>query len=217
MLIKPLNLTTPIAAFNGGLIVNDELATLRALTIADASVAPIIDILNQHKLSVWVFQGTEWYVLDPSGPHVEHEAWVCQFDPITVTNFDAYQSQVSKIVGVSADPGAMASATKAVTDTFSNEVSATSSQSYYLDITHRDANKGNVVDYLAQIYGIDASEIATIGDMANDVLMFAKSGLAIAMGQSSDEIKSQATHVTTSLDDEGFARAVHDFFLSPSC
>ena len=56
------------------------------------------------------------------------------------------------------------------------------SQPYYLDVTHPDANKGGVVKYLSARFGIPSSAIATIGDMPNDVLMFAHSGLSIAMG-----------------------------------
>jgi len=49
--------------------------------------------------------------------------------------------------------------------------------------------------------------------MPNDVLMFRKSGFSIAMGNSSDEVKSQASAVTDSNQDEGFAKAVRKFIL----
>ena len=52
-----------------------------------------------------------------------------------------------------------------------------------------------------------------MGDMPNDVLMFRKSGLSIAMGNASDEVKAQATAVTDSNEEEGFANAVHKIVL----
>ncbi|HEY5266599.1 MAG TPA: Cof-type HAD-IIB family hydrolase [Acidimicrobiales bacterium] len=214
MLIEPLNLSTPIAAFNGGLIVDRNLHTLQELTIKDNVVGPVIDILNDHELSVWVYQDTDWFVLELDGPHVEREAAVGEFGPSRVANFDGVRGDIVKIVGVSDDPAAVASATKALNEKFGDEVSATSSQTYYLDVTHRDANKGRVVEYLATSLSIDPSEIATIGDMSNDLLMFAKSGISIAMGNASDEVKSVATHVAPSNDDEGFARAMEHFVLN---
>jgi len=214
MLIEPLHLTTPIAAFNGGLIVDQDLHALQELTIRDSVVGPVIDILNDHGLSVWVYQGTEWFVLDIDGPHVAHESEVGEFGPTRVSNFDALRGDIVKIVGVSDDLTVVARATKALNDQFSDDVSATSSQTYYIDVTHRDANKGRVVEYLATAYSIDPSEIATIGDMSNDLLMFVKSGLSIAMGNASDEVKSVADRVTDSNDDEGFARAVERFILT---
>jgi hydroxymethylpyrimidine pyrophosphatase-like HAD family hydrolase len=50
--------------------------------------------------------------------------------------------------------------------------------------------------------------VATVGDMHNDVAMFKTSGMSIAMGNATDDIKRQATHVTTSNQDEGFAGAI---------
>ncbi|MFD0515818.1 HAD family hydrolase [Streptomyces aureus] len=56
-------------------------------------------------------------------------------------------------------------------------------------------------------------QIATIGDMPNDVLMFAHSGLSIAMGNASHEVQRAARRVTTSNEEEGFANAVEQFIL----
>jgi len=43
--------------------------------------------------------------------------------------------------------------------------------------------------------------------------MFVRSGFSIAMGNASDQVKAQATAVTDSFSDEGFAKAVHRFVL----
>jgi hydroxymethylpyrimidine pyrophosphatase-like HAD family hydrolase len=120
---------------------------------------------------------------------------------------------VAKVVGVSDDYDAVQRAVDAVRERFGDHVSAAKSQPYYGDITHPDANKGCVARYLSQTYGIPAAEIATIGDSANDVLMFAHSGLSIAMGNASAEVQRAARRVTTSNEDEGFANAVERFVL----
>ena len=56
-------------------------------------------------------------------------------------------------------------------------------------------------------------EIATIGDIHNDVSMFAESGVSIAMGNADDAVKAEASQATTSNDAEGFALAVDRFVL----
>jgi Cof subfamily protein (haloacid dehalogenase superfamily) len=214
MLIDPLELATPIAGFNGGLIVSRDLVTMQELIIRDEVVGPIIEILRSHGLSVWVYQGTDWFVLDLDGLHVAHEAVVCQFMPTQLDDFDTVRGDIVKIVGVSDEPATIETATEALNDAFSSSVSATSSQTYYIDITHQDANKGRVVDFLAATYSIESRHIATIGDMSNDVLMFERAGLSIAMGNASDDVKAQATHATTSNDENGFAKAVARFMLN---
>src|SRR4029078_10300857 len=55
--------------------------------------------------------------------------------------------------------------------------------------------------------------IATIGDQPNDVLMFRKSGLSIAMGNASDEVKQHAGCVTSAYGEHGFANAIEQFVL----
>jgi hydroxymethylpyrimidine pyrophosphatase-like HAD family hydrolase len=95
-----------------------------------------------------------------------------------------------------------------------NLVTAARSQPYYLDVTHPEANKGYVVTCLSKLLGIPVAEIATIGDMPNDISMFEKSGISIAMGQASEEVKSAATYTTSSSEEEGFAKAVEEFVLN---
>jgi Cof subfamily protein (haloacid dehalogenase superfamily) len=213
MLIDPLGLNTPLGGFNGGLVVDPAMNILQELIIRDELVGPIIDVLTQFGLSVWLYQGTHWYVLDHNGPHVEHESAVCAFGPREVDSFEPLRGDIIKIVGVSDNPTTIANATAELVTQFGRDVSATSSQTYYIDVTHQDANKGHVVGFLAKLFTLDPKEIVTIGDMGNDVLMFEKSGESIAMGNASNEVKGRATHVSRSNDDDGFAFALNHFVL----
>jgi hypothetical protein len=213
MLVKPLDIMTPIGAFNGGLMVDHYMEPLHELTVKEEIVGPIIEALTADGLSVWVYQGTDWFVLDLNSPHVEHESTVVQFRPTELESFDGVRRDVVKIVGVSDNPTQIANATKSIEASFDKDVSATSSQTYYLDVTHRKANKGAVVDYLADDLSIERSSIVTLGDAANDVSMFERSGISIAMGNATDEVKARATHVTRANDDNGFAYAIEHFVL----
>ena len=128
-------------------------------------------------------------------------------------DFSPHLARVAKIVGVSDDYEAVARCEADVQHECGNHVSAARSQPYYLDVTHPDANKGHVVEVLSQALSIPPEQIATIGDMPNDVLMFKKSGLSIAMGNASPEVQRQARCVTASNEEEGFAKAVATFIL----
>jgi Cof subfamily protein (haloacid dehalogenase superfamily) len=214
MLIEPLALSTPLSAFNGGLVVEPDMTVVAERVVPEDVVAPTIALLESFDLSIWVYQGADWFVRDRDGPHVAHESSTVQFAPILVASYEGMTTGVVKIVGVSDDHDAVAEAADATRQTFGRQVAASRSQDYYLDVTHPDANKGGVVKYLSARYGIPQDEIATIGDMPNDVLMFAQSGLSIAMGQSGREVHRAARHVTTSNEEEGFANAVDRFILS---
>ncbi|MEQ4208543.1 Cof-type HAD-IIB family hydrolase [Actinopolymorpha sp. B9G3] len=212
MLVEPLRLSTPVAAFNGGLFVHPDMSVIEARTVPDEVVAPVVSLLASYRLDVWIYRGTEWFVHDRTGPHVDREAWTVKFAPTVVESY-AGMRDVAKIVGVSDDLDAVAAAESAARDEFGDHVSAARSQPYYLDVTHPEANKGSVVAFLSRMYGIDPAQIVTIGDMPNDVLMFARSGLSIAMGNASPEVQRAARRVTTANTDEGFANAVERYVL----
>ena len=216
MLIDPLDLTTPIAAFNGGLLVNRDMSVVEQRVLPEELVRPVAGLIGSFGLDVWVYRGSDWYVPDPAGSHVAREASTVRFEPKVMTSLDGLTSNVAKLVGVSDNLDAVARASAAAHDKFGDHVSAARSQPYYLDVTHPDANKGAVAQYLAEKYAIPPEAIATIGDMPNDVLMFAHSGLSIAMGNASPQVQHAARRVTTSNADEGFANAVERFILPRS-
>jgi hypothetical protein len=213
MLIEPLNLTTPIAAFNGGILVNRDMSVIEQRVIPEELVVPVADLNTSFGLDTWVYRGADWYIPDPKGAHVAKETATVRFEPKVMDGLDGLTSDVAKLVGVSDDLDAVARASQAAHDKFGDHVAAARSQPYYLDVTHPDANKGAVAKYLSRTYSIPTMSIATIGDMPNDVLMFAHSGLSIAMGNASLEVQRAARRVTTSNADEGFANAVERFIL----
>jgi Cof subfamily protein (haloacid dehalogenase superfamily) len=213
MLIEPLDLQTPVAAFNGGLLVDRNLAIVEERVLPEDLVIPIADLLKSLGLNVWIYRGADWYVPDPKGPHVDREAWTVKFEPKVMTNLDGLTTRVAKIVGVSDDYDAVAKASASVHQRFGDHVAAAASQPYYLDVTHPDANKGSVANYLAHRYELSNEEIATIGDMPNDTLMFACSGLSIAMGNADAAVRGTAHQVTDTNENNGFASAVRHFIL----
>ncbi|HEX7389440.1 MAG TPA: Cof-type HAD-IIB family hydrolase [Acidiphilium sp.] len=215
MVSKPLALDTPVAGFNGGVLVAPDLTTvIDSHDLPGDVIVPTLALLEKHGLDAWVYTKRRWLARDRSAPHVEREARTVEFEPEIVGDFSDIDSKtVVKIVGVSDDQEKMKQALKAAEDEFGDNIAASCSQPYYLDITNAKANKGGVVDSMSRILGVAPERIATIGDMPNDILMFRRSGMSIAMGQSSDEVKQQAKFVTDSNEDEGFARAIRRFIL----
>ncbi len=155
MLVEPLALDTPIAAFNGGLFVHPDMTVIEQQVLPSDEVPPTIGLMGSFGLGVWVYRGADWYVLDSKGPHVDREQWTVKFDPTVVPSFDGLTDDVAKIVGVSDDLDAVARAEATAHAQFGDHVSAARSQPYYLDVTHPQANKGGVVAYLAKHFAIE--------------------------------------------------------------
>ena len=213
MLIEPLALTTPIPGFNGGMFVAPDMTIIEQHVLPASVAARVVATIEAHGLTVWVYRGNDWFVQQAESLHVAREQWTVGFLPTVVPGFERLLDSVFKIVGVSDDLDAVIRCESDTQKAFAQQVSAARSQPYYLDVTHPSANKGAVVGWMASFLHIPASQIATIGDQPNDVLMFAKSGLSVAVANASDEVQHDATHVTTSNEEEGFANAVERFIL----
>jgi Cof subfamily protein (haloacid dehalogenase superfamily) len=214
MLIEPLALKTPIAGFNGGVFVNPDLSVIESHTLDPAAAKQTVDLILGEKLDVWVYTPDDWFIRDPDAPHVARETWTVKFEAKVVPKFtDEQLAHAVKIVGISDDLDRVAACEKKAQKELGDRASAARSQPYYLDVTHPQANKGAVVTALAKKLDIPPEQIATLGDQPNDVLMFRKSGFSIAMGNASDEVKAQASAVTDSNENEGFAKAMEKFIL----
>jgi Cof subfamily protein (haloacid dehalogenase superfamily) len=216
MLFDALQLGTPIAGFNGGLFVQEDLSIIEQKTLPADVAVKAIELIHGHGLDAWVYRGNDWLITKADAPHVAREAWTVKFDPTVVTDFTDKLGDVAKIVGISDDLAKVQQCEADAQAAFGQRATANRSQPYYLDVTHEDANKGAVVAYLSSHLGIPAEEIATIGDQPNDVLMFKRSGFSIAMGNASDQVKAQASATTDSYNDEGFAKAMERFILGAS-
>ena len=177
-------------------------------------MVPVADHMDSFHLDVWVYRGTEWYVPDPEGPHVDREAWTVKFEPKVMHGLDGLTDGVVKLVGVSDDHEAIAAATTGVAEAFGDHVTAAASQPYYLDVTHPKRQQGlRSRSTWPAATSSTPGRSPTIGDMPNDILMFAHSGLSIAMGNADPQVKRAARRVTKSNEEEGFAYAVERFVL----
>lgn len=213
MFVDPLGLVDPIAGFNGGVYVAPDLRVLESHGLPQEVACKAVELLAGHGLDAWLYTGKDWYVRDPDAPHVAREARTVTFAPSVAETFDSFYSEAVKVVGVSDDQARMRWASDELNRVLGAAASVSLSQSYYIDITNPIANKAAVLRYHASRLGIAASAIATIGDMPNDVLMFRASGFSIAMGNAALDVQAEATVVTDSCDDDGFAKAVERYLL----
>jgi Cof subfamily protein (haloacid dehalogenase superfamily) len=207
-LIEPLAITLPVGAFNGSCIVDPQLNVIEQHLIPAPAARRSLDVLNEFGVDIWLFTSDLWLTRRPDGEYVPHEKRAIRADPTIVADFAPYSSVACKIVGSSADAALLQRCEVAMQQALGAEATAVRSQSYYLDVTPPGCDKGTFVQAIAKRLGISTDEVATIGDMQNDLAMFRKSGISIAMGNATDDVKKLATHVTASNEEEGFAKAI---------
>jgi len=188
-LIEPLAITLPVGAFNGSSIVDPRMNPVEQHLIPLPAVKRSLDILNEFGVDIWLFTNDQWLTRNGNGEYVAHERHTIRHDPAIVTDFTPHLAHACKIVGSSSDPALLVRCEKAMQEA-------------------PGSDKGTFVRTMAHRLGVSTDAVATVGDMQNDLPMFRASGLSFAMGNATDDVKRQATRVTASNEEDGFAKAM---------
>ena len=208
-----LGLDGVLAAFNGGLVFRRD-GWVGEHHVIDPEVARgVFDVVGDAEVDRWVFADDRWHASTDQGPHVPHERLASNQDPIVREGFDDLLDRADKITFVSDDAALLAGLHERCRARFGERATIAQSQTYYLDVTAREANKGVGIVALAEAAGVDLAETAAIGDQNNDLPMLERAAFAIAMGNAPGNVQAAADAVTAANDADGVARAIDTLIL----
>lgn len=207
-LAKALAIAGPFGAFNGGTLVRGDGTLPGAERLHPDVATKVLAVMNRPGIDIWVFSGGLWYAPTRDNPHTAREILSAGVEPTLRPVAEMPVREVDKIVGVSDDAALLVDVEREAKAAAGGRATIARSQTYFLDVTATKANKGDGITVLARAYGVSLDEVAVIGDQANDLPMFAKAGLSIAMGQAPDAVKAAAGVVTAPNDEHGVAAAI---------
>jgi len=213
MLVAPLSLRLPLGAFSGGAIVGPDLAVIEEHAIPEMVARHAVAMLLDGGVDVWLYTPDGWLVRNEADHYIPKEKRTIQSDPVVVPDFGPHLARVFKIVGSSQDFERLAACETALCAAIGDQAFVVRSQAYYLDITPPGLDKGTFLDVLSRHLNIPPSAIAVLGDMANDLAMFRKAGMSIAMGNATAEVKASATYATAANTEDGFAKAIEEYVI----
>lgn len=202
-----------MGAFSGGAIVNPDLGIVEQHFLPEPAARQSVDVLAAFGADTWLYTATGWLVRDPDDHYIPNERRTIQGEPVIVPDFSRDFAHVFKIVGSSEEFARLAECETAMRQALGDQAFVARSQPYYLDITPPGLDKGTFLESLSERLGIPPHAIAVLGDMGNDLAMFHKAGMSVAMGNASAEVKRCATYVTASNNEDGFAKAIEQYVL----
>jgi Cof subfamily protein (haloacid dehalogenase superfamily) len=208
-----LGLEGPIAAFNGGTVVMPDGRIVSEERLDPATAAAALAMIDRAGVTPWLFSDGKWYARDRDNSNLAREKLAAGLEPIFDEDLAAHLHHADKLVGVSADHNLLARIEGETRAALGESATVARSQPYYLDITGPGANKGAGVARLAAAYGVLLSAVAVLGDQGNDLPMFARAGMSVAMGQAPEAVRAAASHVALSNEEDGVADAIDRFVL----
>lgn len=84
---------------------------------------------------------------------------------------------------------------------------------YNLEFMSKQATKGSGLQKISEFLNIDLNSSMAIGDQGNDLSMFEKSGISVAMGNASKDIQNKADFVTKKNNEAGVGYAISKFVI----
>lgn len=208
-----LGLDGPFGAFNGGVLFGRDRAVIARHSLDRDVAETALALIRQAGITCWVFADDQWLSSNDSDPHIPREVQSSNVEPIITDAFDDRLDRIDKIVGVSDDNDLLADVEARAVAALGGRATIARSQPYFLDITAPLANKGDGVSVLAEAFGVPLAEVAVIGDQLNDLPMFARAGLSIAMGQAKPAVQAKAMLTTAGNDEDGVAAAIAGIIL----
>ncbi|HEY5341317.1 MAG TPA: Cof-type HAD-IIB family hydrolase [Candidatus Aquilonibacter sp.] len=184
---------------------------VRHVAIAHKFSAPLLRFAHEHQLDGAVYvderfhrrAGSRRYMDDMQGPH-----WV----------------EIASLLELAdREPTFIRFFGKAAVDAISAHFAGTAVHFKFetwgdfeeLAITSLEATKERALAQLCADLHVPASRVLAIGDSRNDVPMLRWAGVGVAMANALPEVIEAVPNVTTSNDEDGVARAIERFVLTP--
>lgn len=208
-----LGLDGPFGAFNGGTIFTTSGGESCSAQVPPELAKRLLHLYGDAGVTIWFFSTNRWLTSDLANSHTPREVLSSGLQPEPVSDFSPFLRDADKIVAVCDNPAQMTALELRARALVGADATLVRSQDYYLDCTALSANKGDGVTALAKLYGVALEQVAVIGDQANDVAMFRRAGLSIAMGQASAAVQAEADCISATNEQAGVADAIRRFVL----
>lgn len=91
-----------------------------------------------------------------------------------------------------------------------NEFEFVGTEKIFYEVLPKGIGKGVAIEKLCDFLHVDVRKTVAIGDYYNDVSMFRKAGIGIAVDNACDDVKAAADFVTVSNEEHAIARVIYD-------
>ena len=207
---EKLGLKNPIVSYQGGLIKDIKGNTLFQKQLPDEYAKKIIEWAHTKGAHINLYLDDQLYVEQDNetikkyivGKFVEYK--VCPFWQLKIEN-------VNKILAIDyTDADRVTSWVEELEEMFP-DLYIVKSTPYFCEIGNKEAKKSAGVEYLRKMWGFEKDEVLTIGDQNNDIELLKAGGVAVAMGNATEELKKYADFITDTVENDGFVKAIEKY------
>jgi len=204
---RNLGVREAMICYNGSLILDRDGVTIYNRCFCSDTFLEVLNTISEHPVSNSFFSEQHWLV-KAIDSRIRQESDIVGILP-EVGQISAVTDCTNKILCI----GSPSQVHKLYEDIKSSglDVIAEKSKPTYLEISPSGSGKFEACKFFLNHFHSPAEKAYAIGDGENDIGMFQCVGVAIAMGNATDSVKSVAQYVTASNDNEGFSLAMRNY------
>jgi Cof subfamily protein (haloacid dehalogenase superfamily) len=220
MILKKVRFSLPCITFNGAYVISSHSGKIIKKNLLDYEIyKDIFKLSNDMGLIPYVFGKTSnkeekllydipcnsaqiQFIQERKDRHDKrlHEIKnVCDLEEIINLNFLYPCDEILSLKEIISDKYNSEISTKMIKDIYNDGY-------FMLEISNKQANKGDMLIYISNLLGIDLINVTVFGDQSNDLDMFKIAGTKVAVKNANDKLKKYANIIVDSNDNDGVSR-----------
>ena len=211
------NTSTPLIAYNGGLVLDNDIV-LHSTFINNDVLEVIINQCLETEIHLSLYYADEWYV--PSMDYwANREANNTKVAPIVKSNKAVLSKWKDEGKGAHkimcmGDEAEIDVLYKALEKEYSNEIMLYRSKPTYIEISHKSISKKTAIEVLLKkcYPTLSMNNVVAFGDNYNDIEMLKSVGLGVAVSNANDEVLAIADKITDTNKNDGVAKIIEELF-----
>ncbi len=211
-LAQKLGLKTPIVSYQGGLIKEQNGETLYQKNLNPERAKEVIKWAKNNNVHINLYMDDVLYV---ENDNIAIKRYTGErFIPYKVCNFDDLDiNNVNKILAIDFNDANRVTGWVEILKNLMPELYIVKSTPYFCEVSNRQPKKTCAVEFLQNYWGLNKEQILCIGDQNNDIELLKSGGIAVAMGNATEDLKSVADYVTDTIDNDGFVKAMEKYCI----
>ncbi|WP_298462766.1 Cof-type HAD-IIB family hydrolase [uncultured Mitsuokella sp.] len=209
-----LGVDVPIITYNGALIKSTNGEVFYESFLPEQVIADVVSFCQERGWYLQSCSHDELYLPARTSEAEGYEA--AQNIKGHVVGWDglkAHDEAVCKLLSITSGAEETDARIREMRAHFGSEIAVVRSNANYVEIVNPGVSKAAGIQHLADKLGVKLDEVMAIGDANNDLPMLKAAGHSIAMGNAVPEVKAVCDAVTTTCEENGFAKAIYDYVL----
>ncbi len=200
-------------SYNGAKIDRIKGETIFHKEIQQPLLKELVRYGDKNKVSVQLYYEKKMLVREINEDIKAYRA-LTKSEPFVCADLENQQC-TTKVLFNSKDRDVLQKMKEEIEKKYNDVVHVFFSKPNYLEVLHKEANKGLAVKYLAEKLNIHRDEIIAVGDSFNDLFMIEYAGMGVAVVNGREEVKAKANYVTKKDNNHHAICEVIETFILP--